>query len=106
MGFAKEDTAGNQCYVVFPEEFNPNIGVYETVYGREAGRVACNAQNCFYKVGQLQLCKGKYAFIFEELATDDSNASFEQCRVVLVCRFSDHKCRRGNVYTARQYKSL
>ncbi len=35
-------------------------------------------------------------------ATDFSNASFELCRVVLVvCRFSDHKCRHGNVYTAR-----
>ncbi len=34
--------------------------------------------------------------------TDNSNASFEQCRVVLiVCRFSDHKCRHGNVYAAR-----
>ncbi len=27
---------------------------------------------------------------------------FEQCRVVLVvCCFSDHKCRHGDVYTAR-----
>ncbi len=40
--------------------------------------------------------------MFKEFATDDSNASFEQCRVVLVvCRFSDHKCRHGNVYAAR-----
>ncbi len=37
-----------------------------------------------------------------QFATDDSNASFELCRVVLVvCRFSDHKCRHGNVYMAR-----
>ncbi len=28
--------------------------------------------------------------------------SFEQSRVVLVlCNFSDHKCRHGNVYAAR-----
>ncbi len=28
--------------------------------------------------------------------------TFEQCSVVLVvCRFSDHKCRHGNVYAAR-----
>ncbi len=36
--------------------------------------------------------------------TDDSNAFFEQCnvRVVLVvCRFSNHKCRHGKVYAAR-----
>ncbi len=43
----------------------------------------------------------------KEFATDDSNASFEQCRVVLVvCHLSDHKCRHGNVYVKRQYKSL
>ncbi len=33
-------------------------------------------------------------------ATDDSNTSFEQCGVALVCRFSDHKCRHGKVYAA------
>ncbi len=44
----------------------------------------------------------KYVFLFKEFATDDSNVSFEQCRVVLVvCRFSDHKCRHGYVYVAR-----
>ncbi len=44
----------------------------------------------------------EYVFLFKEFATDDSNTSFEQCRVVLVvCRFSDHKCRHGNVYVAR-----
>ncbi len=80
----------------------------------EPGRVAYNPglhKGCFYKVGQFQLCKDslvlltqacKYVFIFKEFSTDDSNASFWQCRVVLVvCCFSDHKCRHGNVYTAR-----
>ncbi len=39
----------------------------------------------------------KYVFLFKEFATDDSNTSFELCRVVLVvCRFYDHKCRHGN----------
>uniref|UniRef100_A0A672RNY0 Cleavage stimulation factor subunit 3 n=1 Tax=Sinocyclocheilus grahami TaxID=75366 RepID=A0A672RNY0_SINGR len=40
-------------------------------------------------------------FIFKQFATDDSNASFEQCRVALVCRFSDHKCRHGFMFTQR-----
>ncbi len=41
----------------------------------------------------------KYVFIFKEFAIDYSKVSFEQCRVVLVvCRFSDHKYRHGNVY--------
>ncbi len=77
-------------------------------------------KDCFYKVGQFQICKGRLAllnhslqvFLFKEFATDDSNASFELCRVTLVvCCFSDH----GNIYAAqrdamqhvkRQYKSL
>ncbi len=34
----------------------------------------------------------------KKFATDFWNVSFEQCRVVLVvCHFSDHKCRHGNV---------
>ncbi len=95
--------------------------VCSTFYGRlfpEPGRVAYNAglhKGCFYKVGQFQLCKdslallthSKYVFIFEEFASDDSNASFEQCRVVLdVCCFSDHKRRHGNVYAARCYTTV
>ncbi len=44
---------------------------------------------CFW----LSACK--YVSIFKEFATDYSNASFEQCRVVLVWHFYDHKCRRG-----------
>ncbi len=49
------------------------------------------------KVGAIQHCKDslvllthslKYVSIFKEFATDYSNASFEQCRVVLVCRLS------------------
>ncbi len=39
----------------------------------------------------------KYVLLFKEFATDYSNVSFAQCRVVLVvCCFSDHKCRHGN----------
>ncbi len=48
-----------------------------------------------------------YVFSFKKVATDDSNASFEQCRVVLVVsRFSDHKCRHGNVYIAPCEKTV
>ncbi len=44
----------------------------------------------------------KYDFVFKEFATDDSNTNFEQRRVALfVSRFSNHKCRHGNVYAAR-----
>ncbi len=44
----------------------------------------------------------KYDSVFKEFATDDSNTNFEQRRVALfVSRFSDHKCRHGNVYAAR-----
>ncbi len=52
-------------------------------------------------VWRFWLTACKYVFLFKEFATDDSNVSFEQCRVELVCRFSDHKCRHGNVYAAR-----
>ncbi len=74
----------------------------------EPWRVAYNAglhKGCFYKVGQFQLCKDRLfwltacdnVFLFKEFSTDDSNASFEQCReVLLVCRFSDHKCSNYN----------
>ncbi len=43
---------------------------------------------CFW----LTACK--YVSIFKEFATDYSNASFEQCRVVLVWHFYDQKCRQ------------
>ncbi len=73
----------------------------------EAGRLTYNAglhKDCFYKVGKIQLCKDSLALLtyslyvrYKEYATDDSNASFEQCRVVLVvCHFYDHKCRHSN----------
>ncbi len=66
-------------------------------------------KDSFYNVGQLQLCKDSlalrahslYVFLFKEFATEDSNASCERCRVVLViCRLSDHKYRHVNVYVA------
>ncbi len=60
----------------------------------------CLHKDCFYKVEQFQLCFWLTACKYVS-ATDDSNVSFEHCRVVLVvCRFSDHKCRHGNVYMA------
>ncbi len=60
-----------------------------------------------YKVGQFQrrkdslvlLTHSKYVSIFKEFATDYSNSSFVQCRVVLVWRFYDHKCRHGVMFT-------
>ncbi len=40
-------------------------------------------------------------------AADYSNASFEQCRVVLVvCYFSDNKCRHCNVCNATRKKTV
>ncbi len=112
----KEDTTRNQwlSYIqnTFPEQFNPNIRVC----------VAHFTEDCFLNLGvACQLCTKavsikwgnsnvartvwcfwltacKYIFLFEEFATDYSNASFELCRVVLVvCCFSDHKCRHGKV---------
>ncbi len=52
-------------------------------------RVTYNAsvlKDCFYKVKNslTLLTHCKYDLIFKELAADDSNMSFEQCRVVLV----------------------
>ncbi len=113
----KEDTTRNQwlscIYNTVPEQFNPNIRVCAAHF----------TEDCFLNLGvACQLCtkavsikwgnsnfakdslallthvKSKYVFLFKEFAPDYSNASFEQCRVALVvCRFSDHKCRHGNV---------
>ncbi len=66
-------------------------------------------KGCFFKVGQFQLRKDSLTLLTHSLNTFSylknllltSNASFEQCRLVLVVwRFSDHKCRHGNVYAA------
>ncbi len=50
-----------------------------------------------YKVRQFQrrkdslaLLTHKYVSILKKCVTDYSNASFEKCRVALVCRFSNH----------------
>ncbi len=60
-----------------------------------------------YKVGQFQCRKDslvllthtcKYVSIFKEFTADYSNAKFEQCRVVLVWHFYDHKCRHGVMF--------
>ncbi len=120
FGLPKEDTTRNQwlssIYNTVSEQFNPNIRVCAAHF----------MEDCFLNLGVAwQLCTKavsikwgnsnfartvwcfwltacKYVFLFKEFATDDSNKSFELCRVVLVvCRFSDHKCRHGNVYAAR-----
>ncbi len=61
-----------------------------------------------YKVGAIRRRKDmllnsdcKYISIFKEFATDCSNVSFEQCRVVLVWRFYDHRCRHSVMFTQR-----
>ncbi len=57
-----------------------------------------------YKVGQFQHRQGQSGTSdsqTKEFATDYSNASFEQCRVVLVWHFYDHKCRHGVMFTRR-----
>ncbi len=128
FGLPKEDTTRNKwlscVYNTVPEQFNPNIRVCAAHFTEDYFlNLPAMHKVCFYKVGQFQLCKNslalltqvqshwKYVFLFKEFATDDSNVSFEQCRVVLVvCRFSDHKCRHGKVYTAqcnaRQYNAM
>ncbi len=111
-GLPKEDRTRNQwiscIYNTVPEQFNPNIRVCAAHFTRgqfpDPGRVAYNAglhKDCFYKVEIFQLCKDSLRFwlnvlLFNEFAT--YYLSFEQCTVVLVvCHFSDHKCRHGNV---------
>ncbi len=98
----------SKIYSTVPEHFNTNIRVCAAQFTQdcpEAGRVAYNAsvlKDCFYKAEQFQLCKFLTHSLFKYVsATDDSNVSFEPCRVVLVWRFSNHKCRHGNVYEAR-----
>ncbi len=114
-GLPKEDTTRNQwlscIYNTVPEQFNPNIRVcaahFTEDYFLNLG-VACQLcakavsikwgnSNFARTVLRFWLTACKYVFLFKEFATDDSNVSFEQCRVELVCRFSDHKCRHGNV---------
>ncbi len=120
FGLPKEDTTRNQWFsCIFntvPEQFHPNIRVcaahFTEDYFLNLG-VACQLctkavsikwgnSNFARTVWRFWLTACKYVFLFKEFATDDSNASFEQFRVVLVvCHFSDHKCRHGNVYAAR-----
>ncbi len=45
-----------------------------------------------YKVGKFQRS------IFKEFPAEYSDASFEQCIVVLVWRFYDYKCRHGVMF--------
>ncbi len=89
------------CAAHFTEEYFLNLGV--------ACQLCTKAVSISGTIPTLQGHSGasdsrlsKYIFLLKEFATDDSNVSFEQCREVLVVfRFSDHKCRHGNVYAAR-----
>ncbi len=108
FGLPKEDTTRNQwlscIYNTVPEQFNPNIRVCAAHFTEEKKSVSIQWGNSNFvrTVWRFWLTACKYVFIFKEFATDDSNASFELCRgVLVVCRFSDHKCRHGNVYVAR-----
>ncbi len=115
FGLPKEDTTRNQwlscIYDTVPEQFNPNISVCvrhiirRTVSWTWEYPASCAKKGCFYKVWHFNFARTvwrfwltacKYVFLFKEFATDASNASFELWRVVLVYRFSDHKCRHGN----------
>ncbi len=114
FGLPKEDTTRNQwsscIYNTVPEQFNPNIRVcaahFTEDYFLNLGvTLACQlctktvsikwgSSNVARTVWRFWLTACKYVFLFEEFATDYSNASFELCRVALVaCRYSNHKCR-------------
>ncbi len=56
-------------------------------------------------VWRFRLTACKVVFIFKEFSTDYSNAIFQQCRVVLVWCFSDHKCRHGVMFMRRGARS-
>ncbi len=123
FGLPKEDTTRNQwlscIYNTVPKQFNPNIRVCAAHFTEDyflnleeyslqcqlytkAVSIKWGNSNFARTVWRFWLTACKYIFLFKEFATDDSNASFEQCRLVLVvCRFSDHKCRHSNVYVVR-----
>ncbi len=111
-----EYTTKNQwlsyIYNTFPEYYNANIQIQELF--TKPGRVAYNVNTTngceHYKVGQFQNRKDSlvllthvsmFRYLKNLLLTIQSNASFEQCRVVLVWRFCDHKCRHGVMFTRR-----
>ncbi len=74
--------------------------------GRRVALLAGLHKGCSIKWGNFSFARTVWRFWLTACkyvsAYDDSNASFEQCRVVLlVWPFSDHKCRHGKVYAAR-----
>ncbi len=102
--------ASKTCfYNTVPEQFNPNISVCSAFYGDYFLKLGVACQLCSkasIKWGNPNFARTVWRFWLtackhyklKEFANDYSNASFELCRVVLVvCRFSDHKCRHGNV---------
>ncbi len=115
FGLPNEDTTRNQwfscVYNTVPEQFNPNIRVcaehFTEDYFLNLG-VACQLctkavsikwgnSNFARTVWRFWLTAWKYVFLFKEFATDDP----KWVLTFVVCLFSDHKCRHGNVYTAR-----
>ncbi len=95
---------------IAPEQYNANIQLCVVqflggLFPEPGMRVAYKAvhKGCFYKVGQFQLCKDSLTLQYSQpvgkSATDDSNVSFEQCRVILVCCFSDQKWETPSQYT-------
>ncbi len=110
FGLSNEYTTRNQwliyIYNTVPEQYNTNIRVCAAHLQRTVfwtwERVAFNVNtikwgnsNDARTVWCFWLIACKYVFIFKESVTDYSNVSFEQCRVVLVWRFYNHKCRHG-----------
>ncbi len=121
FGLPKEDTTINQwfsyIYNTGPEQYKANIKVCAAYFMEDYFlNLGVAFQLCSKAVtikwgnsnfARIVWCFCKYVFLFKEFSTNDSNASFELCRVVLiVCRFSNHKCRHGNVYAARLQRSM
>ncbi len=97
----KEDTTRNQwlwcIYNTVPEQ-TQILECVQRILRRTAWSktVSIKWSNSSFTSFWLTACK--YVLLFKELATSDSNVSFEPCRVALVWCFSDQKCRNGNVY--------
>ncbi len=107
----------------FPEKLNPNV--CSTFHGGlfpEPGRVAYTGlhEGCFYQVEQFQLWGhsgasdsqpvSKFSYLKNLPLTIQMRVL--SCVVLVVCNFSYHKCRHGNIcsdamqHVKRQYKSL
>ncbi len=86
------------CAAHFTEDYFLNLGVVCQLCTKT---VSIKWGNSNFAKTVWHLCVSKF-FLFKEFATDYSNTSFEPSRVALVvCSFSDHKCKHGNVYAVR-----